>query len=75
MFLAISTGFGEVVRIAIINIPVTNGYHGLPSIPRSPLGGTSTGLLPFCCCSPSPSPSVVRATLSRRLRRMRRRRG
>ena len=35
VFLAISTiGFGEVVRIAIINAEVTNGALGLPSIPR-----------------------------------------
>ncbi len=35
VFLAISTiGFGEVVRIAIINADVTNGALGLPSIPR-----------------------------------------
>lgn len=35
VFLAISTiGFGEVVRIAIINTEVTNGALGLPSIPR-----------------------------------------
>ncbi len=35
VFLAIATiGFGEVVRIAIINADVTNGALGLPSIPR-----------------------------------------
>jgi branched-chain amino acid transport system permease protein len=35
VFLAISTiGFGEVVRIAIINLDITNGALGLPSIPR-----------------------------------------
>ena len=35
VFLAISTiGFGEVVRIVIINAEVTNGALGLPSIPR-----------------------------------------
>lgn len=35
VFLAIATiGFGEVVRIAIINIGMTGGALGLPSIPR-----------------------------------------
>jgi branched-chain amino acid transport system permease protein len=35
VFLAISTiGFGEVTRIAIINLPVTGGALGLPQIPR-----------------------------------------
>lgn len=35
VFLAISTiGFGEVVRIVIVNLAVTKGALGLPSIPR-----------------------------------------